>query len=160
MAAASMRIEPRKSSRFSSAASFSLLDVLLDIAGHLVEGFGKLADFGGAGHGHAFMKFGAADGADGFDEAANRAGDAKRENVSERQRHERDADNEAQGFGGQFGDAGVDARVVETALRDHGPAKLRNRAVGADHFDRVAAVLRRAQEIRGLSGTQFARAAR
>ena len=42
---------------------------------------------------------------------------------------------------GQFLHAGVDARVVEAALRDHGPAQLGNRAVGADHFDFAALVL-------------------
>ncbi len=57
----------------------------------------------------------------------------------------------------QFVHAGVDARVVQAALRDDGPAQLRNGAVGADHFDFAARVLVVHREIRGLRGAQVLR---
>ena len=47
-------------------------DVLFDVARHVVEGFGQLADFRGAAHRRALMKFAAADGARGSGQAANR----------------------------------------------------------------------------------------
>ena len=92
-------------------------------------------------HRYAFVKFGAADGAHGFDQAANRTCDAHGEKISEEQRHECDADDESQRLRGQLVYARVHARVVKTALRDHGPSKLGNRAVGADHFHRVTTIL-------------------
>ena len=52
---------------------FQLLDVFLDVAGHVVERLGELADFGGAANSHAFVEFRAADGADRFHETANRS---------------------------------------------------------------------------------------
>ena len=133
------------------------LDVFLDVAGHLIEGFGELADFGGAAHLHALVKFGAADGARGFDQAANGAGDAEREEISQGKRHEHDADHEAQGLRGQFFDAGVHARVGQAALRDDRPAELRDGAVGAEHLDGMARVLAGHEEIGGCGGAQFLR---
>ena len=58
-------------------------DVLLDVAGHLIESFGQLADFRGAFDLHALVKFSAADGARGFDQAADGASDAEGEKISE-----------------------------------------------------------------------------
>ena len=39
---------------------FELIDEFLDVPGHVVEGFGQFADFGGALHGSALVKFAAA----------------------------------------------------------------------------------------------------
>ena len=65
---------------------FQALDVLLDVAGHHVEVFGQLADFRGAAHRRALVKFAAADGARGRGKAANRFADADGKEVTETER--------------------------------------------------------------------------
>src|SRR5579864_6850488 len=71
-------------------------DVTLDIAGHVVESFGELADFGGAAHFDALVKFSAADSARGKYEAANRARDSDGEEIPEHQRDERHTEDKRQ----------------------------------------------------------------
>src|SRR6201984_1542470 len=71
-------------------------DVALDIAGHVVESFRQLADFGGAAHFDALVEFSAADSARGKYEAANRARDSDGEEISEHQRDERHTEDERQ----------------------------------------------------------------
>ena len=132
------------------------LDVLFDVAGHVIEGFGKLADFPGAFDSDAFVKFGAADGAHGFHQAANGARDAEGEKISEEQGDESDAHDEAERLRGEFFDAGVNTRAIEAALGDDGPAQFRNGAVGADHFDRMI-VLVLLDEMHRFGGAQFLR---
>ena len=64
------------------------LDVLLDVAGHVVEVFGQFADFGGARNGRALVKFAAADGARGGGQRANRRADADGEKITEQDGHQ------------------------------------------------------------------------
>jgi len=56
-----MRIEPTKQLAILFRRFLQPLDVLFDIAGHLVEVFGQLADFRSPAHRRALMKFTAAD---------------------------------------------------------------------------------------------------
>ena len=49
--------------------------------------------------------------------------------------------------------AGIGARVVQAALRDHRPTHILNRAVGADHVD--AATVAVGLEAGGLRGAQL-----
>ena len=53
MALASMRMEPMKSSLFTAAGLPDLLDGLLDLVAHLVEGVGQHPDLVAALHGDA-----------------------------------------------------------------------------------------------------------
>src|SRR5580704_12187387 len=133
------------------------LDVLLDVASHVIESFGKLADFGGAADFYPLMKFRAAHGVNGKDKSANWASDSDGEKVSDQQGDHGDADDEAQGLSGELVDSGVDARFVKTALRDDGPAKLGDRAVGADHFHRMLRIAPFFEEAHGFCGAQFLR---
>ena len=73
---------------------FQAFDVLLDVAGHVIEGFGQFANFRGATDHDAFVKFRPAHGASGFHQAADGARDAERKNVSEKQRDHRDHHDE------------------------------------------------------------------
>ncbi len=134
MAAASMRMEPRKSSRFSSAACLQLGDEFLDVVGHVVEGFGQFADFRRALHRRALVKFSAADGPRGGGQCANRRADADGKQISEDQRRESNDHHEFQRLGVQFRYAGVFTRIVQSTLSDHGPAQVRNGAVGSHHL--------------------------
>ena len=127
-------MEPRKSSWFSVRRLLQLLDEFLDVAGHAVESFGQLADFRGALHRRALVKFAAADGQRGGGQSPNRRADADGKQIAEDQRRERDDDHEFERLGIQFRDARIFARLVEAALRHHGPVQVRNRAVGSDHF--------------------------
>src|SRR5712692_4096384 len=62
------------------------LDVLFDVAGHLIEVFRELADFRGSAHGRTLMKFAAADGSRRGRQSANRAADADSEKVADEDR--------------------------------------------------------------------------
>src|ERR1700730_5673667 len=57
------------------------LDVFLDVAGHFVEIFGELADFGGAANGGTLVEFAAADSAGGVGKPANGAADSHRKAI-------------------------------------------------------------------------------
>ena len=111
------------------------LDVLFDVAGHLVEVFGEFADFGGAAHRSTLMEFTAADGAGGGGQAANRAADADGEEVSKEDGDEHDDGNEGERLGVEFVDASIVASFFEAALGDDGPVHFGEGAVGADHLD-------------------------
>ncbi len=128
-------MEPMKSSRFSVAACLQAVDVFLDVVGHVVEGLSELADFRRAFDGRAFVEFGAADGARGANQPANGPRDSERRKISEQKRDQSHRNDEAHRLRRQFLHAGVNARLCQAALRDHRPAQLGNRAVGADHFD-------------------------
>src|SRR5277367_6036218 len=61
-------------------------DEALDVIGHVIESFGKLADFRGATHGRALMEFAAADGARGGGQGTDGRTDADGEEIAEYQR--------------------------------------------------------------------------
>ena len=134
-------MEPRKSSWFSVGRLFQLLDEFFDVAGHAVERLGQFADFRRALHRRALVKFAAADGQRGSGEGPDRRADADGEQISEDQRRERDDNHEFERLRVQFRDACIFARLVEAALRHHGPVQVRNRAVRSDHFLLVPIVL-------------------
>ena len=133
------------------------LDVLLDVAGHVIEGFSEFTDFGGATDLDALVKFGAAHGVNRKDKSANRTRDSDSEEISDKQGDDGDADDEAQGLRGEFVDTGIDARFVQAALRDDSPTQLGNRTVGADHFNGMLLVASRHEETHGFGGAQFLR---
>ena len=118
-------------------------DVLFDVAGHLVEVFGQLADFRGAAHRRPLVEFTAADGARGSRQAANRSADAHRKEVSEQDRGEDHHGNERQRLAVQLVDARVGARLFQAALRNYRPVHFRKRAVRPDHFDLAVLVFLR-----------------
>src|SRR6267154_122491 len=91
-------------------------DVTLDIACHVIEGFRKLPDFGGAAHFDALVEFGTADGAGGEYEAADRARDSHREKIPKHESDECYADDECERLGCEFLHTRIDARFVEAAL--------------------------------------------
>src|SRR5262249_50165381 len=70
------------------------LDVLLDVAGHLVEVFGQLADFRGAAYGRALVKLTTADGTRGRGQATDRRTDADGEEISKKDGGKYDDGNE------------------------------------------------------------------
>src|ERR1700677_4605980 len=140
-----------------SGGLFQALDVLFDVAGHMVESFGELGDFGGSADFHAFVKFGAADGANRKDKSLNRLRDPDGEKISDNKSHDGYAHDEAQSTGGEFVDSGVDASLVQAALRDHGPVQLRNSAVGADHFNGMLRIAPSLREVHCFGGAQFLR---
>ena len=72
-------------------------------------------------HGSALVEFAAADGARGSGQRADRRADADGEQIAENQRGEGDDQHERERLGVQFADAGIVARLVQAALRDHGP---------------------------------------
>src|SRR5579883_3154576 len=92
------------------------LDVLFDVAGHQVEVFGQFADFGGAAHGSALVKFAAADGARGSGQRTNRRADAHGKEITKENRHQYHHADERQCLAVQFGHARVGARFIQTPL--------------------------------------------
>jgi len=79
------------------------LDVLLDVAGHLVEVFSELADFRSPAHGRALVKFAAADCARGGRQAANGSADAHCEEISDENGGQNDNADERQRLAVEFG---------------------------------------------------------
>src|SRR5712692_3871823 len=118
MAAASMRIDPIKSSRFSSAASFrrsmysSMSPAIL-------------------------LKFAAANSARGGRQPANGSADAHGEEISNENGSKNDHADERQRLPVEFSHSGVRLRLLEASLRDDGPIHFRKSAVGSDHLNRV-----------------------
>src|SRR5208283_5366978 len=110
------------------------LDVLLDVAGHEVEGFGEFADFRGAAYGRALVEFASADGASGSSQSANGFADADGKEVAEENGEQDDDGNECQRLAVQLGNTGVRARLVDAALRDDGPIDFGEGAISADHL--------------------------
>src|SRR5262250_3328137 len=75
-----------------------LLDIFLDVARHMIERFGELADFCGATNLGTFVELAAADGAGRLDKTPYGPHNFHSEDISERKRHKRDADHEAEGL--------------------------------------------------------------
>src|SRR5690348_2518498 len=74
--------------------------VLLDVAGHGVKRFGQLADFRGAAHLGAFMKFSTGNGARGMHEALDRPRNSNGGEISNEQSNKSNREDEMHGLGG------------------------------------------------------------
>ena len=117
-------MEPRNSSWFCFRRGLQLVDVLLDVAGHLVESFGEFADFRGAAHFHAFVKFRAAHRARGLHQAANGARDAEGERDIRGPARQTSPPPQSSSACAVSSFTPASRRAfVEAALRDHGPAQ-------------------------------------
>jgi len=114
-----------------------LFDVLLDVAGHLVEVFGELADFGGAANGGPLVEFTAADGAGGCGQSADGLADTDSEEIADANGCDDDEADECQSLAVELGDTRVGAGFGKTTLRNDRPIHFRESAVGPDHFHGV-----------------------
>src|SRR6202050_3085895 len=157
MAAASMRMEPRNRSRFSAAACFRRSTYCSMSPAIWLKVSASSAISAGPADFHAFVKFGAADGPNRKDKSLNGPRDPDGEKISDNKSHDGYAHDEAQSTGGEFVDSGVDASLIQAALRDHGPVQLGNRAVGADHFDGMLRIAPGLGEVHCFGCAQFLR---
>src|SRR5713226_8195600 len=117
-----------------------LLDLFLDVAGHLVEGLREVADFGGAADRGALMEIATADGARGICQAADWRADADCKEIAEEQSDHGGDRDEGKCLRIEFSDPGIFAGLLETPLGDHCPVDLRKSSIGADHFNRAVVV--------------------
>src|SRR5260370_2671713 len=93
-----------------------LLDLFLDVAGHLVEGLREIADFGGAADGRALVEIATADGARGICQAADWRADTDCKEIAEEQSDHGGDRDESKCLRIKFGDPGIFPGLLQTPL--------------------------------------------